>query len=99
VWGDAEEYRWIFDIAVQNGELVSEDNIVCDKLRAAGIPTWVDPSIVIGHHGPKRYAGDFRTWLAQQIANERAAGVNVVPLKPQVRETPASPPQAMRPAE
>jgi hypothetical protein len=68
VWSDADEYRWIFDITVQDGELVSEDNIVCDKLRAAGIPTWLDAGIVVGHHGPKRYAGEFKAWLAQHMA-------------------------------
>lgn len=66
VWGDADEYRWIFDIRPQQGELTSEDNIMVDKLRSAGIPTWLDQTIVAGHYGMKRYAGDFKAWLEAQ---------------------------------
>lgn len=81
IWGDADEYRWIFDIRPVQGQLVSEDNMMVDKLRAAGIPTWLDPNIVSGHYGTKRYAGDFKTWLADQIAKDTPPLGNVVPLK------------------
>ena len=76
LWDDAPKYKfssnqptqtaWIFDIRPVNGELVSEDTYVSDKLRALGIQTWLDPTMNGGHIGLKRYAGDFTAWLAKE---------------------------------
>lgn len=62
VWG-AEESRWIFDIRPVHGELVGEDTMVSDKLRALGIQTYLDPSMTCGHIGAKKWEGDFAVWL------------------------------------
>lgn len=76
LWETAEEYRvwgndkplsrWVFDHRPVNGELIGEDTMVSDKLRALGIQTWVDPAMTSGHTGDKRYTGDFQEWLAKQ---------------------------------
>lgn len=71
LWDNSEKYSapdgrrmaWIFDVRPVNGELVSEDTHVCDKLRAHGIPTWIDPSILPEHYGLKTFKGDFLAWL------------------------------------
>ena len=72
VWENSEEYtephkpkpiRMVFDIAIVNGELVSEDIIFCKKWRDLGDKVWFDPSIKLSHVGTKRWNGDFLSWL------------------------------------
>jgi hypothetical protein len=72
LWDGSEEYRnegrscrMVFDVRVVNGELVSEDNIVSLKLKAAGIPVHLDPSMTCAHIGAKKWTGDFGKWLAR----------------------------------
>ena len=79
VWGDNEEYRWVFDFRPMSGELMSEDTLMCEKLRACGIPVWLDPAIAVGHWGSKCYAGDFPKWLGEQSkAHLRLVAVGAV---------------------
>lgn len=84
LWDGAEEYtidhkpagRWIFDIRPNaEHDLVGEDILVATKLNAAGIRVHVDPTIVCGHIGVKRYQGDFGSYIARIKANTRAANV------------------------
>lgn len=63
VGGDGVERAWVFDIRPVNGVLVSEDNFMCATLRKAGIEIWIDPRMVGGHIGPKRFHGNFLDWL------------------------------------
>lgn len=72
LWDSSEEYRyqpgaeptrWMFDIRPVNGLLVGEDVAICDKLRALGFATYIDPAMTCGHTGPKRWQGDFTKWL------------------------------------
>lgn len=72
IWEVSEEYtephkpkpiRMVFDIAIQNGELVSEDIAFCRKWRDLGEKVWFDPSINLSHVGTKRWNGNFLSWL------------------------------------
>lgn len=63
--GDGSKRRWIFNIGPHNGELMSEDVFVGEKLREYGIPTWIDPTIKVGHIGLKRFTGDFVSAVAK----------------------------------
>lgn len=72
IWEVSEEYteahkpkpiRMVFDIAIVNGELVSEDIIFCKKWRELGEKVWFDPSIRLSHVGTKRWTGNFLSWL------------------------------------
>lgn len=72
IWEASEEYtephkpkpiRMVFDIAIQNGELVSEDIVFCRKWRDLGEKVWFDPSINLSHVGTKRWNGNFLSWL------------------------------------
>lgn len=72
LWDASEEYenegrkcRWIFDVCVVNGRLVSEDNIMCEKLRQLGFNVHLDPSFTPGHIGVKTYRGDFPAFVAK----------------------------------
>jgi|APGre2960657444_1045066.scaffolds.fasta_scaffold03977_4 hypothetical protein len=55
--------RWIFDVVVDNGELISEDILMCQRLIDLGIPIWLDTSITCSHSGTKRYVGNFEQWF------------------------------------
>lgn len=71
LWEGSEPYRnegrdcrMIFDVRVIDGELVSEDNIVCRKLAKAGIPVHLDDRFTVSHIGPKKWEGDIRPALS-----------------------------------
>tara|TARA_R110000823_G_scaffold312381_2_gene438993 strand:+ start:1033 stop:1689 length:657 start_codon:yes stop_codon:yes gene_type:complete len=72
IWDVSEEYteshkpnpiRMVFDIAIVDGELVSEDIIFCKKWREMGEKVYLDPSIKLSHVGTKRWNGDFLSWI------------------------------------
>ena len=79
LWDTSEPYRnegkdrrWIFDVRPVNGELVSEDNFVCLKLRQAGIKVLLDPSFTCTHIGLKQYKGDFAAYVSKMQAAAKA---------------------------
>ena len=72
VWENSQSYtephkpkpiRMVFDIAVVDGQLVSEDIIFCKKWRQLGEQVWFDPTIKLSHVGIKRWNGDFLAWI------------------------------------
>lgn len=58
-----EEERMIFDIKVENGDLISEDYILCNKWKSLGYKVWLDPTITINHIGIKKFKGNFSKML------------------------------------
>lgn len=84
LWDGSEPYmvahgrepsRWIFDYRPVNGVLVGEDTFACVKLQALGVETWLDPTMVVGHLGTKKWTGNFAAWLGRAQAEARAAQV------------------------
>jgi len=65
--------RFIFDVGIQNGELFSEDILVCQKLTKGGFKIWLDPKITCGHIGMKRYLGNFEDWFNRLQATTSGA--------------------------
>lgn len=70
LWDSSEEYgsngrlcRMIFDVKVRNLELISEDNIACEKLREHGFKIYLDRKMTCGHIGSKKYTGNFDAYL------------------------------------
>jgi len=60
---EGQEHRMICDIKVENGDLISEDYILCNKWKSLGYKTWVDPTITINHIGTKKFKGDFGAFI------------------------------------
>ena len=60
---DGQENRMICDIRVENGDLISEDYIICKKWQDLGYKVWLDPTITINHIGIKKYKGDFQSFI------------------------------------
>jgi hypothetical protein len=55
--------RMVFDVQIVDGQLVSEDNVVCNKLKALGFHLCVDQNMTCSHLGTKKWDGDFAAWL------------------------------------
>lgn len=60
---DGKENRMVCDIRVENGDLISEDYIVCKKWQDLGYKVWLDPTITINHIGIKKYKGNFSEFI------------------------------------
>jgi hypothetical protein len=77
VWESSEPYmcqrgenRMVFDVKVVDGEIWSEDIILCDKLRKAGFDIWLDPHMTCGHVGMKKFIGNLFEFIKR--INERS---------------------------
>ena len=60
---EGEKHRMVFDIKVENGELISEDYIMCNKWQSLGYKVWLDPTITCNHIGVKKFKGDLNKFL------------------------------------
>jgi choline kinase len=60
---EGEEHRMICDIKVENGDLISEDYILCNKWKSLGYKVWLDPTITLNHIGTKKFKGDFQSFI------------------------------------
>lgn len=74
VWDVSETYsnsdklnRMVFDIKVVDGELISEDNVFCQKWRALGGKVWVDTTMTCSHVGTIRYVGSLQEYLHSSL--------------------------------
>ena len=61
----------IFVFAVRNNKRVTEDMYFCERWRAMGGEVWVDPHLMLHHHGDKTYSGRFADFVAQVIEFEK----------------------------
>jgi glycosyltransferase involved in cell wall biosynthesis len=70
IWEMSEPYfhegkdnRMVFDVKIENGDLISEDYIMCNKWKSLGYRVWIDPTITCNHNGVKKYKGDLKQFL------------------------------------
>lgn len=72
LWDMAPEYqekhkdqpsRMVFDVQLIDGELVSEDIVLCNKWTSMGETVYIDPAINCGHSGEKRWISSFSSWI------------------------------------
>ncbi len=62
-----EPSRMVFDIQVIDGQLVSEDIVMCNKWIDLGEKIYIDPLVPCGHSGEKRWVGNFYEWYKVNI--------------------------------
>lgn len=55
--------RLVFDVEYRDGQYFGEDYYFCRNWREIGGQVWVDPSLVLTHHGFKDYKGNVGAWL------------------------------------
>jgi glycosyltransferase involved in cell wall biosynthesis len=58
-----KERRLVFNVALENEQLVSEDYYVCKKLKEGGFKVYIDPTITCPHIGSLKYVGNFEDYL------------------------------------
>lgn len=63
---EEEKHRMVFDIKVENGDLISEDYVLCNKWKKLGYKVWLDPTITCNHIGIKKFKGDLNKFLSKQ---------------------------------
>ena len=70
LWDNSEPYtsndqdrRWAFDVKIIDGELVSEDILVCKKLVDGGFKIYLDPSMTCNHVGSLKFTGNFEQFV------------------------------------
>lgn len=66
---DNLERRLICNVVVENGDLVSEDITMFNKLKKCGFTIYLDPTITCNHSGTKKYTGDFGSWYNKLLSS------------------------------
>lgn len=69
LWDASPEYvnegkigRMICDVQIIDGQLISEDNVMCNKLLSLGFDIWLDPKMTCDHIGNKKFCGNFASY-------------------------------------
>jgi choline kinase len=60
---EGEKHRMVFDIKVEDGDLISEDYIMCNKWKSLGYKVWLDPTVTCNHIGIKKFKGNFQNFI------------------------------------
>lgn len=70
LWDNSQEYvhngqnkRWIFEVKIQDGDIISEDVLTCQKLKEAGFDILIDPSKTCNHVGKLKFQGNFAAFM------------------------------------
>ena len=72
LWDNSDSYihnekdrRWVFEVKIQDGDIISEDVLVCQKLIKGGFKIFIDPSKTCNHIGSMKYVGDFKDFISR----------------------------------
>ena len=78
IWDKSQPYndggamrRMICDLQIIDGGIISEDIQICNKLRAAGMPVYVDFLETAKHFGTKCFEGDYKAQYMLNFAKEK----------------------------
>lgn len=58
-----KERRWVFEVIIENNDIVSEDVFVCNKLREGGFDILLDVTSTCNHIGMLKYQGNFEDFM------------------------------------
>ena len=70
LWNASERYthngqdkRWAFEVRIQDGDIISEDVLACQRLRSLGFSVFIDPAKTCNHIGQLKFSGDFGSFI------------------------------------
>lgn len=70
LWDNSEAYvhngqdkRWVFEVKIQDGDIISEDVLLCQKLSDGGYDVFIDPTKTCNHIGNLKYVGNFADFV------------------------------------
>lgn len=62
-----EQKRFVFNVEIgSDGDLISEDIVMSNKLKNLGYKIWLAPEIMINHIGQKIFSGNFLEWCKKK---------------------------------
>jgi hypothetical protein len=77
LWKSSKKYvhnglirKWIFEVKLQDNDIISEDTLVCQKLQKAGFDIFIDPSRTCNHVGTHKFQGDFAGFVNRILEQE-----------------------------
>ena len=62
---EGREGRMVCDIQIVDGQLCSEDVVLCQKLNSLGFDIWLAPHMTCVHIGTKKFYGDFEGFISR----------------------------------
>ena len=60
---NGQNRKWAFEVKIQDNDIISEDVIVCQKLREGGFKVVIDPGKTCNHIGNLKYVGNFASFI------------------------------------
>jgi hypothetical protein len=70
LWDNSEPYthnnvnrKWVFEVKVQDNDIISEDVLLCQKLRDGGFEVFIDSNKTCNHIGTLKYQGNFKAFI------------------------------------
>jgi len=56
-----QERRWVFEVKIQDNDIISEDVLLCQKLEKFGV--YINPVYTCNHVGALKFQGDFNSFI------------------------------------
>jgi hypothetical protein len=53
----------VFEVKIQDGDIISEDVLMCQKLKDAGFEIWIDSDKTCNHIGTLKFVGNFADFV------------------------------------
>jgi hypothetical protein len=60
---NGQDRKWAFEVKIQDNDIISEDVVVCQKLRNGGFKVVIDPTKTCNHIGNLKYVGNFEAFI------------------------------------
>lgn len=60
---NGQKRKWIFEVKIEDGDIISEDVLMCQKLRKGKFDVFIDPSKTCNHVGKLKFSGDFNGFI------------------------------------
>lgn len=60
---NGKDKRWVFEVKIQDGDIISEDVLMCQKLREGGFEVFIDSDKTCNHVGTLKYSGNFAEFI------------------------------------
>jgi len=72
LWDNSEPYvhagknkRWVFEVKIEDNDIISEDVGMCKKLREGGFEIFIDSDKTCNHIGTLKFSGNFAEYIKQ----------------------------------
>lgn len=60
---NGQKRKWIFEVKIEDGDIISEDVLMCKKLRKGGFEIFIDSDKTCNHVGTLKYSGNFAEFI------------------------------------